>query len=135
RQSQLRLSCATWYEPKDTPAGAWPPLMAFQPVSLPGSFPGNTISPAFVFAAAYILLTDSNCGAVRQLSESPALHSNVDGSNLHVRGSSSKPSLTPSFASHAPITALFKAANFDAETTLDGSLSAGTATLKSHACK
>src|SRR5438876_5560019 len=130
RQSQFKLSYATWKEPSETPGGAgfWPVagLMTFHPVSLPGSLPGKTISPALVFAGEYIRFTDSSCGAVRQLSPSPALQSNAAGSNLHVRGSFNRLSFTPSFASQAPTTALFNAASFAADTALDGSLSTGT---------
>src|SRR4030095_6911809 len=129
RQSQFKLSYATWNEPRETPCGAWADgLITFHPVSLPGSFPGKTNSPVLVLAAAYIRFTVSSCGAVRQLSESPALHRSVAGSNLHVRGSFNRPSLTLSFESHAPMTALFSVSSFAAETALDESFSTGTAT-------
>src|SRR5437870_3422323 len=105
--------------------------MAFQPVSLPGSLPGNTSSPLLVLAGAYMRFTASSCGAVRQLSASPALHNNVEGSNLHWRGSFRRPSFTPSLASQAAITALFSEVAFAAETTADGSFRTGTATPRS----
>src|SRR5690242_19926035 len=103
RQSQFKLSYATWNEPSETPGGTGlgllDGLMTFQPVSLPYSLPGNTISPDEVFAAAYIRLTDASCLSVRQLASSPALHRSCAGSNLQVRGSFSSPSFTLSLPS------------------------------------
>src|SRR5947208_1531697 len=107
--------------------------MTFHPVSLPGSLPGKTSSPDLVLAAAYMRLTDSSCGAVRQLSLSPALHIRVAGSNLQVRGSLSRVSFTPSLESQAAMTALFNVASFAAETAAAGLFRTGTATLKSQA--
>src|SRR5438874_8303918 len=118
-------------EPRDTPAGAVPPAIAVQPNSLPGSLPGKTVSPAFVFAGEYILLTDSSCGCVRQLSVFPSRQRRAAGSNLQARGLFSTPSRTPSCASHADITAVFSIASLAGDTALAGSLRDGTATLKS----
>ena len=46
-----------------------------------------------------------------------------------------RPSLTPSFASHASIAAWLSIASFAAGTAAAGSFSAGTATTRSHACR
>src|SRR6185369_15833343 len=87
-QSQSVLSYVTQYDPSEMFGGALSrPITTSQSASLPYSFPGKTISPDFVFAAEYMRFTVSICGAVKQLSESPALQSNVAGSNLQVRGS------------------------------------------------
>src|SRR5262245_55648903 len=134
-QSQFRFSLETRNEPNETAAGASAARIAVQVASLPGSLPGNTIVPLDVLAGAYIRFTDSIWGAVRQLSESPALHSKVEGSNLHMRGSLRMPSLTPSFASHAWITALLSSMPLALETALAEFFKTGTDTLKSHVCK
>src|SRR5262245_34108489 len=120
----------------DTPGGTWAlPLMTFQPVSLPGSLPGNTSSPALVLAGEYMRFTDSSCADVRQVSASPALQSSVAGSNLQVRGSLSRPSFTPSLASQASVTALLSKANFAAGTAPAGSFKTGMATPRSQVCR
>src|SRR5205823_374662 len=117
----------------DTPGGVVLGEITVHPVSLPGSLPGNTTSPLLVLAGVYIRVTDSSCAGVRQPSPSAPLHRSVAGSKRHDRGSLINPSLTPSRASHASSAALFSRASFAAGTALAGSLSAGIATLRSHA--
>src|SRR5262245_56536913 len=112
RQSQSRLPYATWNDPTEIAGGTSKGAIAVQVVSLPSSLPGKTYCPAFVFAGAYMRFTDSIWGAVRHLSDGTPLHSKTAGSNLHIRGSLSRPSLTPSLASHASMTALFSSVAF-----------------------
>src|SRR5690348_7549798 len=78
------------------------------PDSKPGERPGYTAVPAFVVTGAYALRAFSTCAAVRQSDASPALHARTAGSNRQARGSLTIPSLTPSRASQAAITASAK---------------------------
>src|SRR5947208_4570367 len=106
-------------------AAGWP-RNAHQPVSLPGSLPGNTVSPLFVFVVAYARLTASSCGCVRQLGASTPLHSSAAGSNLHARGLLMRPSFTPSCASHALTAASLSMLSLAAGTAAAGLFTTGT---------
>jgi hypothetical protein len=56
----------------------------------------------------------ATCGAVKQASESAPLHSRLAGWNTQAVGSSTTPSLTPSFASHWARVAVSMAGTFEA---------------------
>src|SRR5215469_4590457 len=78
------------------------------PASPPNGIPGRICSPLEFTAPAWIFLSAANCAALRQPLESavsPCLQSRVVGSNAHLGGSLSRPSLTPSCASQAASTA------------------------------
>ena len=85
---------------REAPGSSWE--IAVQLVSLPGSLPGKISVPSLLLAGEYISFTDSSSAAVRQSSLlSPDLQAALAGSNMHLRGSLSRPSLTPSAASQA----------------------------------
>src|SRR6476620_4612983 len=71
------------------------------PDSPPGTNPGCTRCPFAVCKPAYSFLMVAICGAVRHESLSSPRQSNAAGSNVHVVGSVTTPSFTPSRASHA----------------------------------
>src|SRR3984893_17377963 len=127
--SQLALRCPTYrgMSPQSGFIGAPAVgIRAAQPASTPGMRPGYTISPFLLFTGEYSCRADATCGAVRQSAASPALHISVPGSNLHACGSLMMLSLTPSFASHAAITALANSVTLFGGTMRDGSLNIST---------
>src|SRR5579859_5724252 len=81
-----------------TPQPPWPS-------SPPGRKPGKISRHCESCAPAYSFFSAVTCGCVRHEFESAALQSRVAGSKWHLRGSFSTPSVTPSLASHAALTA------------------------------
>ena len=75
--------------------------MAFQPVSLPGCFPGNTISPSLFSRGRTCASRLRVAGRSGNFRASPALHRSWTDRTCSVRGSLSSPSLTLSFESQA----------------------------------
>src|SRR6185437_7537492 len=75
------------------------------PSSPPGKNPGKISLPFESWAPSYNFFNAVACGWVRHESESVSLQSNLAGSKWHCLGSSNTPSVTPSFASHAALTA------------------------------
>src|SRR5688572_12251879 len=132
RQSHLGSWYASSNEPVATKIGCFcVSRIAVQLASLPIDLPGKITLPSLNFDGAYIRLTLSSCGAVRQVSASPALQARVETSNLHAGGLVSRPSLTPSCASHAFITAALTIFSLACDTSAPGVVSAGTALTRS----
>src|SRR6185503_17728838 len=108
--------------------GCGPPARAPHVSSPPRASPGKiSCLVRGLIAVAYSLRTLSTCGAVRQFSPSPAAHWIDFGSNAHRSGFSIDPSVTPSLASHAAITALLITRYFAGGMKLAGSLSVADA--------
>ena len=94
------------------------------PVSPPRAQPGKIDAPVRGWLGpSYSFLSAAACGAVRQLSLSPDLHSRAAGSKVHAPGFSISPSARPSVRSQAAIAAAWIAGSFVAGIAAPGALS------------
>src|SRR5580704_353140 len=91
-----------WPGPVPVIHSGQPPPPSSPPGKNPGkiSFFSESCAPSYSFSSAV------TCGFVRQVFESDVLQSKIAGSKWHCRGSFKMPSVTPSFASHAALTAV-----------------------------